>query len=233
MRRCECPNAPALVDQLFEVGLWPATWENPRTVITLAAMETFHGLELQAQLNVQDYMAFLRRQTDDVLPQTVKDRYREFITSMRYYRHVQARRRGGINPGDALSAGSLAVLCPACPQPEMNMRPGWKTRSKAFRYLDGLHFSIDGNFHLGLKDRDTDPNDVSLSEGAAYFTKAKDFKTFLKKAPKPKHEATTCNQFGAMGYGKYKGQVSGIIGITCRHMFMLPGSIVDLLRAEQ
>ena len=35
------------------------------------------------------------------------------------------------------------------------------------RYLDALHYSIDGNFHLGLKSKSTDPKDVALFEGAA------------------------------------------------------------------
>ena len=89
-----------------------------------------------------------------------------------------------------------------------------------------------------------------MSEGAAYFVNTKDFKYFLNKAPRPKKEVksqttkratpyslhgqtTTCHQFGAMGYGKYKGPVSGVVAITCRHSFMLPASIVDLTRAEQ
>ncbi len=46
-------------------------------------------------------------------------------------------------------------------------------------------------------------------------------------------QASTCNQFGAMGQGKYKGKVSGVVGISCRHMFMLANSIIDLIRAEQ
>ena len=56
------------------------------------------------------------------------------------------------------------------------------------RYLDAMHYSIDGNFHLGLKNKATDVNDVALSENAAYFVNTKDFKTFLRDAPKPKKE---------------------------------------------
>ncbi|KAI0356813.1 hypothetical protein OH77DRAFT_1533775 [Trametes cingulata] len=232
IRFCDCAGTAPETEQLMQVGLWPATWEQPRTATTLNALRAYHGLELQGQLNVHDYLGYLARVTDDVAPHLVKDRYREFSNSMRVYRYIHARRNCGAAPGEDLAPGSLAVLCPACPQPGINMRPGWEERVEEDRYLDALHFGIDGNFHLGLKDKDTDPDDVALSEGAAYFVNSKDFKTFLKRSPKPENESTTCNQFGAMGYGKYKGKVSGIIAITCRHMFMLPGSIVDLLRAE-
>ncbi|KAI0654518.1 hypothetical protein C8Q70DRAFT_1047971 [Cubamyces menziesii] len=230
---CACEEAPPHTEQLIQAGLWPATWKRPATATTLGALETFHALEMQAQLNVHDYMNYIRQSTDDVLPHKVQDRYREFNNSMRVYRHIVARRRHGQSAGDVLKPGSLAMICPACPQPGINMRPGWEKRSAEYNYVDALHYSIDGNFHLGLKNKDTDPNDAALSEGAAYFVNTKDFKYFLEHAPKPKKESTTCHQFGAMGYGKYKGPVSGVVAITCRHSFMLPGSIVDLTRAEQ
>ncbi|KAI0372513.1 hypothetical protein BV20DRAFT_1034578 [Pilatotrama ljubarskyi] len=213
-------------------GLWPATWQQPRTATMLNALRAFHGLELQGQLNIHDYLGYLAWVTDNVAPHLVKDRYREFNNSMQVYRYINTRRNCGVAAGQELGPGSLAVLCPACPQPGINMRPKWQVRDEEQRYLNVLHFGIDGNFHLGLKDKDTDPDDVALSKEAGYFMNTNNFKTFLKKAPKPESESTTCNQFGAMGYGKYKGKVSGIIAITCHHMFMLPGSIVDLLCAE-
>ncbi|KAI0640393.1 hypothetical protein C8Q79DRAFT_921614 [Trametes meyenii] len=230
---CQCPGEASEAEQLIQHGCWPAMWVAPGTAITLNMMETLHGLELQGQLNVHDYVKHLRRMTDGTESHLVKDRYREVNNSMREFRHVRARCRNGIDPGDRPGPGGLAVLCPACPQPGMNMRPGWQECAPEYRYVDALHYSIDGNFHLGLKAKDMDPNDVALSEGSGYFVNTTDFKTYLTKAPEQEAETSTCNQFEAMGTGKYKGQVSGIIALTCRHMFMLPGSIVDLLRGEK
>ncbi|OJT02669.1 hypothetical protein TRAPUB_2484 [Trametes pubescens] len=230
---CECLTAESEAEQLIRHGCWPATWKSPHTAITLATMAVFHGLELQGQLNVHDYIRFLRRMTDGVEPDSVKDRYREFNNSMREYRQVRARRRHGVPPGAIPSHGELAVLCPACPQPDMNMRPGWQDREREYRYMDSLCYSIDGNFHLGSKAKNTDEHDVALSEGAGYFVNTKDFATYLEKLPEPPVEPSTCNQFGAMGQGKYKGKVSGLVAITCRHMFLLPGGIVDLLLGEK
>lgn len=115
--------------------------------------------------------------------------------------------------------------------------------------MDALQYSIDGNFHLSMKDRDTDPLDAALAEGAGYFVPKNTSKQFMKKTKAPKAEvskdvirmvrfspciqASTCNQFGAMGQGKYKGKVSGVVGISCRHMLMMPNGIIDLIRAEQ
>ena len=56
------------------------------------------------------------------------------------------------------------------------------------RYLDALHYSIDGNFHFNLKLKHTDPKDFPLTKGAAYFVHEDDFKKYIAKAPPPKHE---------------------------------------------
>ena len=63
------------------------------------------------------------------------------------------------------------------------------------RYVDALHYSIDGNFHLGLKAKDTDPNDVALSEGSGYFVNTTDFKTYLTKAPEQEAEVRDAADF--------------------------------------
>ena len=42
-------------------------------------------------------------------------------------------------------------------------------------------------------------------------------------------QATTCHEFGAMGYSRYGGRVSGLVGLTCaRHMFAMQGGFVDM-----
>ncbi len=58
------------------------------------------------------------------------------------------------------------------------------------RYMDSLCYSIDGNFHLGSKAKNTDEHDVALSEGAGYFVITKDFATYLEKLPEPPVEVS-------------------------------------------
>ncbi|KAI0362994.1 hypothetical protein BV20DRAFT_959208 [Pilatotrama ljubarskyi] len=233
VRFCHCSPSTSPSTQLIHAGLWPATWKRPRTAMTLGVMETYRMLSRQAQVSVDDYVRHLERLTDDVLPVKVADRYREFNNASRQYDHLRRCCEYDAWVGEDLERGRLCLLCPACPQPGINMRSEWEKHIPEFQYLDALHVSIDGNFHLNLKDRDTDPLDVALTAGAGYFVNEDDFKKFMAKAKKPNHEPSVCNQFGAMGQGKYKGKVSGIVGISCRHMFMLPHSIVDLIRAEQ
>ena len=62
----------------------------------------------------------------------VQDRYREFLSSYRTYSHITSIKRHGKEIRD-LAYASLAVLCPACPQPDENMDPGWRSRAEELR----------------------------------------------------------------------------------------------------
>ncbi|OJT14771.1 hypothetical protein TRAPUB_8662 [Trametes pubescens] len=212
---CQCATAIEEPYQLIQANLWPATWITPHTVTTIGALRAYEGLSHYANVNVHDYLKHLKNTTNLTFAHTVKDRYREFNMSARQYSHVRQRRYFGLRVAEEKSpkdkAGDMCVLCPACPQPGMNMRPGWQLRDKDY----------------SLKDNKADPDDEGLSEGHGYFANSKDLKTFLKKAPKVKPK------FAAMGSGKYKGKVSGVVAITCKHMMMLPGGIVNLVKAEE
>ncbi|KAI1784958.1 hypothetical protein LXA43DRAFT_900780 [Ganoderma leucocontextum] len=228
---CDCPHGAPQTTQLMRAGLWPATWEKPRSAITLQVLKTFHSLTLNAHTNAHDFIAHLERMSDNVDPDAVKDRVREFRIAVRTYSFVRACRRAGEHPSATLKSGSLAVLCPTCPQPGHNMRPGWDQRDE--QYMVALHFCIDGNFHFNLKPKHTDPNDYPLTKGAAYFAHEDDFKHYIATTKPYPNEPSTCSQFVAMGTGKYKGPVSGIIVLVCRHNFVMQGGIFDLTKGEK
>ncbi|PCH40637.1 hypothetical protein WOLCODRAFT_45431, partial [Wolfiporia cocos MD-104 SS10] len=171
---CQCsqsstpyPQAEPL--QLIEFGLFPVTWTRPATVFTIQVMQDFHKLTLQAQISAHNFIMYLRRSTDNIGVDNVTDRYREFLTAQREFAFLQAMKRAGVRPSTHLPARSLAVWCPACPQPMMNMDPGWKERPKEKRYLDALFHTVDGNFHQNMREKPSDPDDRPLTKGAAYF----------------------------------------------------------------
>ena len=122
------------------------------------------------------------------------------------------------------------------------------------RYLDALHWTVDGNFQLSQRKKRMDPDDFALTEGAGYFANAREYAEFVRKLPptgkdievstfaaylrttlmtRPR-KRSTCNRFGAMGYGSHLGKVSGTMGLSCsRHMFALGGGGVDLEGGER
>ena len=62
----------------------------------------------------------------------VPDRYRELMRCLRQWRDLQSRRRAGypLEPITSLKPGSLALFCPACPQPGINLPDGWQNDTK-------------------------------------------------------------------------------------------------------
>ncbi|KAI0063770.1 hypothetical protein BV25DRAFT_1767553, partial [Artomyces pyxidatus] len=235
---CECVDRSGHLRtpqpiQLIQYGLFPTSWEVPMSAFSIRLHRAYHLLSLQAQTNARDFTIYLRRLTDNVIMTDTPDRYREFSISNREFVFLRAVRRAGEVPKRALAAGSLAVLCPACPQIDINMDPNWRTRPADQRFLDALFYGIDGNFHQNQKVKPLDPNDFALTLGAAYFANAEDFTKYQKTLGPMEPEPSTCHKFAAMGLGGYWNNISGTLGVSCRHQVVLPGGGVDLQKGER
>ena len=72
---CSCKDAPPATTQLMRAGLWPATWEKPRSVITLQALKIFDSLSVNAHTTAHDFIRHLERLSDVVAPDEVKVRH--------------------------------------------------------------------------------------------------------------------------------------------------------------
>ena len=57
-----------------------------------------------------------------------------------------------------------------------------------YRYLDGLFYTIDGNFQQTQKNKPMDEDDDPLTLGAAYHANEKDFKYFQQTRPRDKKD---------------------------------------------
>ncbi|KAI0054763.1 hypothetical protein BV25DRAFT_1816572 [Artomyces pyxidatus] len=235
---CECVDAhgkrliPEPI-QLIHYGLFPASWEQPKSAFSIRLLRAFHLLALQSQTTARDFAIYLKRLTDNIVPSEAPDRYRELSTANREFVFLRAVRRAGLEPKRGLPAGSLAVLCPACPQIGINMAPDWRDRPAHLHFLDALFYGIDGNFHQNQKVKPLDPNDFALTLGAAYFANAEDFTEYQKTLGPLEPEPTTCHKFAAMGLGGYWNNISGTLGVSCRHLVVLPGGGVDLQKGER
>ena len=149
---CRCTLPVNDAQQLLGVGLWPATWDTPKTVITLHTLDSLHYLSLQAQVNYHDYFEHLKRMTDGVLTDDVtvradlgfavgtrtqpgQDRNRELNHAMRQYSFIRLCRRCGVSAGRNLPPRTVTVQCPACPHPERNIRKNFFERAKEKMYV--------------------------------------------------------------------------------------------------
>ena len=68
-----------------------------------------------------------------------QDRYPAFLRMMREWRHLKMLKRSGCGHDPAGVAatkeGECAVVCPACPQPDRNLPPGWEHAPVGVRYV--------------------------------------------------------------------------------------------------
>lgn len=110
---------------------------------------------------------------------------------VREYRHVKMLKRAGRGHESTgamgTQPGGCAVLCPACPQPGLNLPNGWEDAPEETRYvhyyfsvqasfmtwisrfLYSLFLAIDANFRLKRKAVSSDMADPGLCNGLAYF----------------------------------------------------------------
>ena len=100
--------------------------------------------------------------------------------------------------------GSLAIFCPACPQPGVNLPKGWDQDPKryfvtissgwkmliVFRWLYTRSIVIDGNFsaeHLKMRRPE---QDVALSPGGRYMVEPARYEAHLRTGKEVKQVCT-------------------------------------------
>ncbi|KAJ7352108.1 hypothetical protein DFH08DRAFT_956919 [Mycena albidolilacea] len=240
---CGCEHrgqAGAPDTQLLRGGWYPASEEQPQTCMTLVALEQFHLSSLQAKMTMYDYYQCLEKLTrnDGVKP---PDRYQVFIRICRQYRHLMMLKRGGRghDPGgaEATASGELAVRCPTCPRPGINLPEGWDRASKEDRFIYFMYFALDTCFRLKRGMVSSELKDPGLGTGWAYMLENMSYREYLLTVTDQK-EMSTCSGLAALDYANTKfsrGYSStGVgIGVCARHEFVQPNGVGDLQKGER
>jgi len=69
----------------------------------------------------------------------MKDRYQEFLRMLRMWRHLHLLKRGGRahdpTGAEGTAPGELAVRCPACPYPDINLPANWTSAPKDLEFV--------------------------------------------------------------------------------------------------
>ncbi|KAJ8481555.1 hypothetical protein ONZ45_g15279 [Pleurotus djamor] len=154
VQMCTCDKAPTHGhprQQLLRRRWYPATFDQPQTCATFSLLKHFQMQTLQAKTISYDYYAALEKLTDNSGLQNVPNRYKEFIRMYREYSHLISLKRGGRAHDqagiDATKSGELAVRCPACPDPLVNLPLNWRMQvEKGFIYT--LYIALDACFRL-------------------------------------------------------------------------------------
>ncbi|KAJ7430256.1 hypothetical protein B0H11DRAFT_2263932 [Mycena galericulata] len=242
---CGCANEAAAGDrrqQVLRRSWFPATHREPQTCGTFRALETFHIMTLQGKVTTYDFYSGLEKLTDNTGLEKLKDRYKSFMRMMREWRHLIMLKRGGRgNDGKRKVAetqpGELAVTCPACPQPGVNLPDDWDSASGEDRYLYILYLAIDACFRLKRRLVSSEAKDPGLGTGWAYFTEDPPYRKYLLTVTDQK-EMSTCSGLAALDYANTKfskgyGSTGVGLGVCARHEFVQKTGAADLQKGER
>jgi CxC2 like cysteine cluster associated with KDZ transposases len=119
---CQCPDADPMDIQLLKMQLYPASFVQPRTAFTFNVLDDFLLDKLEAGNNANNYYSKLRRLTSSTFPHRVRNRYRELMRAARMWQLLKLLKWHGFGHMDrAPEDGELALFCPTCPQPNVNL----------------------------------------------------------------------------------------------------------------
>ncbi|KAF8191380.1 hypothetical protein BJ912DRAFT_849516 [Pholiota molesta] len=232
---CGCGTPAPHFVQLLRFGWFPSTVGFPRSAATLRVLRTFQILSFESKSSAFEYYQSLARLSDNTGTTAVPDRYRAFMRMVRQYRHIKMLKRAGRGHEPSGAAGThpreCAVLCPACPQPGVNLDSNWKDAPPEKRYLYTLFLGMDANFRLKRKMVSNNATDPSLSNGWAYFVQENEFKEFLNAfGTLVIQDPSTCSNHNAVNKerGKDGLAASGVGTVDCiRHDIKCLYNIAD------
>ncbi|KAH8980291.1 hypothetical protein EDB86DRAFT_2835413 [Lactarius hatsudake] len=209
---CICPNAGANDEQLLQAGLFPSTFN---TIPNFKA----------SPIGCSPTMSHV---TDG----DTQNLYKQLLRASRQWRDLKNRIQSGLghqNGGIPTTDGSMAIFCPACPQPGINLPDDWKIRNQLIQT-----FIMDGNFSAEHMRCRTGETDVPLSSGMAFMANPNSYKAHLHSGQEVS-QPSTCNTYRAIEQANSSRphlDVTGIGATACCHGFFVPTSVVDFQKGE-
>ena len=233
---CNCSDAPAHYIQLFRAGMFSASFKRPESAFTFDLLHYYHIDTLECKTSAMSFYQKLKRLTNNAFPDEVKTRYVELMRVSRQWRDLVNRKRFGYAYDATLSGqeGSLALFCPACPQPGINLEKDYKKK-----YPDWALQRIivaDGNFKGELLMPKNPDKDIALTSGEAYVTNQNKYAEHLRVAKEIK-EKPSCHKHRAVSESnsqKRNLMATGIGACACaRHGCFIPNTVVDFQLGER
>ncbi|KAF7292546.1 CxC2 domain-containing protein [Mycena kentingensis (nom. inval.)] len=231
-----CQDPPHI--QLLRARWYPATTERVKTCSTFTCLDRFHALSLHAKTTVYDYYATLETLTHGS-GRKPPNRYKCLLRMTRQYRHLLALKRGGRghDVGGVLgtAVGQLAIRCPACPRPGINLPVGWEDAPEEQRALYVIFLAIDACFRLKRRLVSSELKDPGLGTGWFYMVEWEPYRQYLLTVTK---QMSTCSGLAALDYANTKFSrgyaATGVgMGVCARHEFVQPNGVADLQRGER
>ncbi|TDL13603.1 hypothetical protein BD410DRAFT_817291 [Rickenella mellea] len=238
---CGCATAKLHTVQLLRARLFPATTSAPKTAATFEVLKHFHISTFESKASTWHFYNALRRQSDNTGLLDVKLRYEAFRCMIREYSHLQLLKRAGRghspSPLSATAPGECAIQCPACPNPGVNLPPGWQDADPERRWLYTLILAMDANFRLKRRKASSNDFDPGLGTGLAYFVEDEAFRTHIAEYV-DQTEMNSCSGFAAVADANTRSakglSSTGVGALVCaRHGLMRGTGACDLQKGEK
>ncbi|KAF9506633.1 hypothetical protein BS47DRAFT_1305009, partial [Hydnum rufescens UP504] len=174
-------------------GIWLLIHQ-PQTCVTFVVLNHFHLQTLHSKVSATHFIAAIERETDNTGMLSMK--------MSREWRHLMMLKRAGRGHDDSgvkgTQQGTLAVLCPACLHPGINLPSNWESVPPSQQFLYHLHVAVDTNFRMKNHFKPGAP-DPGLGTGWAYFVKNEEYKKFLLNYVSEKmYLISTCSGLAAL-----------------------------------
>lgn len=138
---CGCEGAKGKNIQLLRRGLYPATQKSVKTCASFVLLQLLHLLALTSKGSTYDFYRTLEKATNNTGVHALKSasRYRPLLRMSLQWRHLKMLKRGGRGHDPTGAAGTkdgeLAVVCPSCPLPGINLPDDWESAPEDTRYV--------------------------------------------------------------------------------------------------
>ncbi|KAL0576182.1 hypothetical protein V5O48_005799 [Marasmius crinis-equi] len=238
---CNCERRIEPYLQLLRRRIYPATQSVIKTCATFRLLEHLHLLSLVGKGGTYDFYKFLEKSTSNTGLDVPYSRYRVLQRMLIQWRHLKMLKRGGrghVDDGVATTGeGELAILCPSCPRPEINLVEGWETAPLHKRFLYSLMLCVDFNFRLKGQLVSSWTRDPGLGDGWSYFVPRKPYEEYIKKHVN-EEDVSSCSGFAALvqqNSRNSKGlRYTGVGATVCAHSEMvLANGVANLEKGER
>ncbi|KDR70910.1 hypothetical protein GALMADRAFT_144380 [Galerina marginata CBS 339.88] len=240
---CGCTRAIPHHLQLLRRGFYPATQLIIKTCVTFSLLRLLHKFALTTKASTYDFYRALEKMTDSTGLAVPDSRYRAFFRTILQWRHLQML-KWGARAHDELGAeatgiGELAVVCPSCPRPGVNLPVGWEDEPVGTQYLYMMFVCMDANFRLKNQVVSNYSQDPGLGTGWSYMIPREPYKRYvLSRANDEDISISTCVGLQALAkaYTKYSQGLrhTGVGGSFCgRSEMVLPVAIGNLQKGER
>ncbi len=186
MVSCACRNdvSDGLALDLVSIRLIPASFQKIRTLFTAQMLDHFRLCNLELKASAYQFYQLLRRITSPTAPSQVLNLYNELRRMSRLWRWMKRLKWNGFghsgrNP-NTVTPGELAVYCPTCPQPGVNIPDNWQDLPDQWLYR--RMFVADGNFKADHVRQPKSKGDYWLSEGGGMDPPYEKYEAFLRSA---------------------------------------------------